>query len=495
MSEAALIYPHQLFEKHPALSARRMHFLIEDPLFFTQYAFHKQKLFFHRASMLTYQQWLEKKGYQTKYIGHNEITHSGDISNILHEQGYKKIILSDPCDDWLISRLENACRKKDLKLEILGSPNFICGQRDLEAFVEDTKAHGFLMGRFYIQQRRKLGILLDKNKPLGGQWSFDSQNRKRIPRDQRPPAPFATENSTLKNQVAASIERDFPNNPGKINSSLYAISFQEAQHALELFIRERLQNYGIYQDAIDQTDSFLFHSVLSPYLNAGLLEPLQIVQRVLHAFEDQQLPLNSIEGFIRQIIGWREYVRLVYLSIGRKQRSMNFFQFKRPIPKCLWSATTGIEILDRTIAGTLQSSYANHIERLMVLSNFMLLCEFDPDQVYEWFMSLYIDAYDWVMVPNVYGMGVFADGGLIVTKPYISSSNYLRKMSWYEPGSWCEIWDALYWSFLHTHGSRFEQNPRMKLMLKQLSKMEASKIEVMLNTKEDFLRTLEDCNA
>jgi deoxyribodipyrimidine photolyase-related protein len=205
----------------------------------------------------------------------------------------------------------------------------------------------------------------------------------------------------------------------------------------------------------------------------------------------KNIPLNSLEGFIRQIVGWREFIRLVYEREGTKQRTTNYWKFKRKIPTSFWTGDTGIAPIDSTIKKVLKTGYAHHIERLMVLGNFMLLCEFDPDEVHKWFMEMFIDAYDWVMVPNVYGMTQFADGGLMTTKPYISGSNYLMKMSDYEKGSWQPIWDGLFWRFMHVHRRFFLQNPRIGMLVKTFDKMPEEKINAHLQIANNYLESLD----
>ena len=225
-------------------------------------------------------------------------------------------------------------------------------------------------------------------------------------------------------------------------------------------------------------------------LNTGLLTPQEVIDDTLIFISEHEIPLNSSEGFIRQIIGWREFIRGIYEVAGRKERTMNFWKFEREIPKEFYTAETGIKPLDQTIKKVLKTGYCHHIERLMILGNFMLLCEFHPDAVYRWFMEMFIDAYDWVMVPNVYGMSQFADGGLMATKPYISGSNYILKMSDYKKGSWTDIWDALFWRFMHVHRDFFTRNPRLGMLVRTFDKMPESKRNKQLETAEDFLLTL-----
>jgi deoxyribodipyrimidine photolyase-related protein len=226
-------------------------------------------------------------------------------------------------------------------------------------------------------------------------------------------------------------------------------------------------------------------------LNVGLISPQQIIDQAIAFSNKNNIPLNSLEGFIRQIMGWREFIRIVYEREGSKQRTTNYWKFTRKIPASFWNGTTGIAPIDITIKKVLATGYCHHIERLMVLGNFMLLCEFDPDEVHKWFMEMFIDAYDWVMVPNVYGMTQFADGGLMTTKPYISGSNYLMKMSDYEKGEWQPVWDGLFWRFMHEHRTFFLSNPRIGMLVHTFDKMSSDKQNAHLSNANIFLKDLD----
>lgn len=256
------------------------------------------------------------------------------------------------------------------------------------------------------------------------------------------------------------------------------------------FFKIRFEEFGPFEDAIVSREIFLHHSVLSPMLNVGLLTPDYVIDEAIDFASHHAIPLNSLEGFVRQIVGWREFIRAVYELKGIEERTKNYWGFKRKIPASFWNGTTGIEPIDSTIKKVLETGYCHHIERLMVLGNFMLLCEFDPDEVYRWFMELFIDAYDWVMVPNVYGMSQFADGGLMSTKPYISGSNYLMKMSDYKKGEWQFTWDGLFWRFMHVHRDFFLQNPRLGMLVHSFDKMSIEKQEQHLKAAEKFLQSL-----
>jgi deoxyribodipyrimidine photolyase-related protein len=259
---------------------------------------------------------------------------------------------------------------------------------------------------------------------------------------------------------------------------------------LQEFFQTRFEEFGKYEDAIVQNEKWLHHSLLTPLLNVGLLSPSFVIDETLKYAAEHQIPQNSLEGFIRQIVGWREFIRAVYELKGTEERTKNFWGFKRKIPESFWKGETGILPIDLTIKKVLETGYCHHIERLMVLGNFMLLCEFDPEEVYRWFMELFIDSFDWVMVPNVYGMSQFADGGIMSTKPYISGSNYLMKMSDYPKGDWQPVWDSLFWHFMDKQRAFFLGNPRLGMLVRTFDKMSVEKKEEHLIRADLYLNSL-----
>jgi len=295
------------------------------------------------------------------------------------------------------------------------------------------------------------------------------------------------------------VAKNFGNNFGTTDAPFtedklplfYPTTFAEADNWLHHFLHQRFAQFGPYEDALSNRHPVLFHSLLSPLLNTGLLTPQEVVDKALEHASQYEIPLNSLEGFIRQVVGWREYIRLVYEREGRRQRTRNYWGFERKIPEAFYNGTTGIAPVDTVIKKVLQTGYAHHIERLMVLGNFFLLCEFHPDEVYRWFMELFIDSYDWVMVPNTYGMTQFADGGLMVTKPYISGSNYLMKMGDFAKGPWQEVWDGLFWRFMQVHRDFFLQNPRLGMLVRTFDKMPENKRQTHLKVANDFLGKLD----
>lgn len=417
MKAATLIFPHQLFKDHPALSREREIFLVENQLFFSgvqsSLKFHKKKLMLHRASMQAYKKKLKSQNYHVHYI-----EFESDLFQSLIKNKIEEIWFSDPVDRLLEGRFKKEAKKWRMNLHRLPTPAFLTPEDWLFSFFKD--ARHFSMANFYIAQRKRLNVLVKGDKPTGGKWSFDPENRKKIPKGVQIPAKPSPESNPFIEEAKKYIEKHFPRNPGNAENFFYPVTHEESERWLKGFLRERLHYFGDYQDAIVKEEPFLFHSVLTPMLNIGLLTPDQIIKETLAYSEEHSIPLNALEGFIRQIIGWREFMRAIYLLKGEEERTTNFFHHKKKLPKSFYNGSTGLDPVDTVIHRLIQHAYAHHIERLMVLGNIMLLCEIDPDEVYRWFMELFIDAYDWVMVPNVYGMSQHADGGLITTKPYIS---------------------------------------------------------------------------
>ncbi len=492
MQTIKLIFPHQLFQSNPLFAVEGEIYLVEEFLFFKQYNFHKQKIAFHRATMKYYEQYLIEKGCKVNYI---ESTNKlGDIRELipnLHGLGVKSIAVVNPIDDWLLRRIQSSCKTLDIKLEIVESPMFLNTVKDLEQFFTPSKKK-FFQTEFYKQQRIKRNILIDaKGSPEGGQWTYDVENRKKYPKGKAVVKVSYPATCKFTEEALAYTHLHFKNNIGSlVETKKYPIGYAESEQWLQQFLELRMAEFGDYEDAIVQKEMLLNHSLLTPMLNVGMLTPSQIINQTLKYSLANDILLNSLEGFIRQIIGWREFIRGVYVTKGRVERTRNYWGFTKKIPSSFYDGTTGILPVDETIKKILKTGYCHHIERLMVLGNFMLLCECDPNEVYRWFMELFIDAYDWVMVPNVYGMSQFADGGMMSTKPYVSGSNYLMKMSDYPKGDWQQIWDALFWRFLDHHRSFFLTNPRLGMLVKSFDKWEESKKKAIHETAERYLLSL-----
>lgn len=498
-SSAVLIYPHQLYHPHPASAPDRLHVLIEDTLFFgdARYParFHKLKLVYHRASMRRYQDE-QLAGVPRLYLdyAHNQ-TSSDAVFRTLKAQGIQVVHVCDPTDDILERRIRRFCAYYELGLVWHESPNFLTTRAQIEAFYATRKRpDDYHQTDFYLFQRKRLGILLDeRGKPLGGKWTYDSDNRHKLPAKVAiPPAPpRSAPDDAYVTEARRYVAEHFPHHYGALGDLRYALTLTDARQALHEFLRTRLPAFGTYQDAISQRGDFLFHSVLSAPINAGILSPHEVVQTTLdYAAAHPSVSLASLEGFIRQIVGWREFMRAVYVRVGVRQRNSNYFQQERALSPAWYTGELGIPPVDDAIRKALRTGYAHHIERLMLIGNLMVLCQIHPHEVYRWFMELFIDAYDWVMVPNVYGMSQYADGGFITTKPYISSSNYVLKMSDYPRGAWCDLWDSLYWRFVHLHQEFFFSNPRLSVMLSHLKRLGDEGIRQHYQRAEQFLHTL-----
>lgn len=437
--------------------------------------------------MKAYSGYLQEKGFHVTYID----CKNAETKTLLtewHKSGIRELYMVDPVDDWLLRKFKRVAAQLQMRLHINESPAFLCTGNYGKEYFKNKKR--YFLTEFYIEQRKRLNILTEDNEPAGGKWTFDTENRKKLPKGVQIPEYRIPAEDRLSQEARRYVQENFGHHYGNSSPLYYATTHKEAKTAMRRFFKERFDSFGIYQDAIAAEETFLFHSVLSPLLNTGLLLPEEIIEEALSAAKKHQVPLNALEGFIRQIIGWREYIRIVYEQKGVHQRTRNFWNHTRPMPRSFYDGSTGIEPVDKAIQRTLETGYTHHIERLMVLGNFMLLCEIDPDAIYQWFMEMYIDSYDWVMVPNVYGMSQFADGGIMSTKPYISGSNYLMKMSDYKKRPWCEIWDALYWRFIYLHKEFFLRNPRMSMMVRQVEKMEPARFNKLMKTAEEYLMKL-----
>jgi len=497
LKRVLFLFPHQLFGDIAVIEQCDEVILIEEFLFFRQFQFHKIKLHFHRVTMRRYYESLRNKGIAVSYISSGDA--GSDIRDVSFFNRFVEYhwILIDPVDDWLKRRLKKTIQVLGVSVEWHDSPLFIQTQNENAEFQRGRRR--YFQTDYYQFFRKKRGILIGENGDfLGGKLSFDVENRKRLPKGFQIPLIKFCEADDFCSEAITYVSSKFGDNPGSLsmiqNGKNYATSTGDVKAWFELFLKERFADFGPYEDAIsfDTGDDFLFHSGLSMYMNVGLISPKYVIDRAEEYGLRFEIPLASIEGFVRQILGWREFVRHVYEEKGRFQRTRNFWGFNRKIPNSFYRGETGILPVDLAIKKVLRTGYNHHIERLMILGNFMLLCEFDPDEVYRWFMELYVDAYDWVMVPNVYGMITFADGGLMTTKPYISGSNYLMKMGWFKKGEdWQQIWDALFWRFMVKHRQVFEGNIRMRMLLNNWDSRDEKIQTTILETADRYLKSLD----
>ncbi|RCT54702.1 cryptochrome/photolyase family protein [Winogradskyella sp. KYW1333] len=488
-ADAVLLFPHQLFKDTPILNLNCDVYLVEEFLFFSHYKFHKQKIAFHRASMKAYADFLKDKGLSVNYI--EATSETSDVRELIPElihKGLETLHIIDPSDNWLEKHIKSV--SESIAVEWYESPLFINTKEELSSFFKPSKKK-FFQTSFYKQQRKDRDILMVNDQPEGGKLTYDSENRKKYPKDKTPPSIQFPDISKYHNEAISYVEKNFDSHYGELNDFInYPMDFKSAEQWLQQFFEYRFHEFGAYEDAIVKEEHFLNHSLLSPLINVGLLHPLDVIDKAIDYARSNDVPINSTEGFVRQILGWREFIRGVYQVKGTEERTKNFWNFNRKIPKSFYDGTTGIQPIDDVIKKVNKTAYAHHIERLMILGNFMVLCEFHPDEVYEWFMELFIDAYDWVMVPNVYGMSLYADGGLMSTKPYISSSNYIMKMSNYSKGAWQATWDGLFWTFMDKHREFFLSNPRLGMLIRTFDKMKQETREKHFKNAESFLSQL-----
>uniref|UniRef100_UPI00404858FA cryptochrome/photolyase family protein n=1 Tax=Polaribacter sp. TaxID=1920175 RepID=UPI00404858FA len=492
MKKVNLIFPHQLFESSPLLENGYPVYIIEEFLFFKQFNFHKQKIAYHRATMKHYEAFVVSKNIEVAYVESiDTISDIRELIPFLKTKGIGNINYIDPVDNWLQKRIEKGCKTNIIERTVFDSPLFLNTKEDLKTFFRSDKKK-YHQTSFYTDQRTKRHILIEPDgKPTGGKWTFDTENRKKYPAKKIPPAIQFPDVDSFYKEALDYVNKNFSKNIGQLSeNSLYPTNFKTTKQWFQEFLEQRFLEFGTYEDAIVAENSILNHSVLTPMLNVGLITPKNIIEQSITFAKANNIPINSLEGFVRQIIGWREFIRGMYEIRGSDERTRNFWGFTKKIPKSFYDGTTGIYPIDQTIKKILETGYCHHIERLMVLGNFMMLCEFDPDEVYRWFMELFIDSYDWVMVPNVYGMSQFADGGLMASKPYTSGSNYLMKMSNYKQGEWQAVWDGLFWRFMDTHRSFFKKNPRLGMLVSMFDKMPQEKKILHISNGEKYLQSL-----
>lgn len=466
-------------------------FMAEDRSFCDRFQYHQHKLILVLAAMRHHRDRLQSQGIEVDY---HAVTDADGIET--YEHRLLQAVQSRNCstlhtyeldDHQTEAWLTEFCDRHQLALVIHPSPLFLTSREQFLAYRQRYKR--YFMADFYKLQRRRLDILMDGEEPVGGKWSFDDQNREKLPKSVSVPGVVSPEPTAHVKEVSAWVQQHYADHPGAGSPFWLPVTREDALQWMQTFLAERFAQFGPYEDALSDRDPYLFHSVLSPLLNLGILTPQEVVDAALEYAEHHDIPLNSLEGFIRQMIGWREYIRGCYHVIGPEQKASNALNHERRLTDHWYDGTTGLVPVDQVIERLNQRGWAHHIERLMVMSNVMLLCEIHPQEVYRWFMELFVDSAEWVMVPNVFGMGQFADGGVMMTKPYISGSNYLRKMGHYKKVAWCDIWDGLYWRFIDRHQSIIKKNHRMSMMVATLNRMKPEKRDRLFALAEDFIQS------
>lgn len=478
-----LILGDQLFQNWEKSAPTETFLMIESRGMCARYRYHQQRLVLTFSCMRKFADNLRAKGFEVHYVRLDSYRDERSYFELLGEHlkklGAKEFRVREIADRTFARDLSNWAQKNNVRI--------LRSNDSSELFLTPTPLYtdAFagkrpFMKTFYEWQRKRLKILVDaKGNPTGGKWSFDTENRKKLPSDYRAPKIPPVTRCAVVRDVIQMVAREFPKNPGSAADFWLPTDTKEAIQWLDRFLKERLNEFGPYEDSIraegDPNEDLLNHSALSPMMNVGILPAELVVDRTLKYAQKHKVPLASLEGFIRQVIGWREFIKGIDVVYGERQEAANFFGHKRKLKSCWYDATIGIAPVDAAIRKALRRGYNHHIERLMILSNVMLLCSVDPKDVHRWFMEMYLDSSEWVMGPNVYGMGQFSDGGIFATKPYICGSNYILKMSDYPRDEWTEVWDALYWNFVDRNLEFFRKNPRMGMAANLIAKMPKTK--------------------
>lgn len=473
-----IILPTQLFEDISYLKEMDKIYLIEEPFYFTDKPFHKQKLVFHRASMKYYYNLIKKKYKDVNYITFDKVNYKDIYSQA------SEIHVYDPIDKPIIKKLQNK------KLIIYDTPLFLETRQDLEEYRNNytNKKKYYHDNSFYKWQRKRLNILMgDDNKPILNKWSFDKENRKPYDKNYKESKILTYENEYI-NEAKKYVNKHFPDNFGLIDNFYYPITHKETYNHLKNFIKNKLETFGKYQDGISDNVIFGSHSVLSPMLNIGLITPKQVIDETIKYYKKNKNEISSIEAFIRQVIGWRSYVRFIYHYHGEEMLKMNNLNHKKKLPKSWYIGKTNFGIIDDMIIKVNKYAYLHHIERLMIMGNFGLLNQIHPLELYDWFMICFIDSFEWVMVPNVFGMSQYALKDIsMMTRPYFSSSNYIKKMSNYKNSEWFELWDSLYWNFINKHKNILSKIYSSAIQVKLLTNMAKDKLNNYLNIAKKIL--------
>ncbi len=463
---------------------------------------HKKKIAFVFAAMRHFAEELRADGWTVDYVKltdeANQHGFAGELDRAIGRHRPDRVCVTEPSEWRVREMLEEWSERCAVPVEIFEDTRFIASHEEFAAWADGRKQ--LRMEYFYREMRRKTGLLMDGDQPAGGKWNFDAENRKPAKADLFMPRParFTPEGSTL--DVLDLVAEEFAEHFGDLEPFWFAVRASDAQAALEAFLSDALPSFGDYQDAMITGEPFVYHSVLALYINVGLLDPLQVCERVEAEFRAGRVPINAAEGFIRQIIGWREYVRGIYWHTMPDYVERNAFAATRPLPEFYWTADTDMRCLHETITQTRQEAYAHHIQRLMITGNFAMLAGVDPKQVHEWYLAVYADAFEWVELPNTLGMSQFADGGLLASKPYAASGNYVNKMSDYcrncaydvkqKTGPEACPFNALYWDFLARNRAALKGNPRLGPVYRIWDKMGEAKQSDHLASAETFLSAL-----
>jgi len=461
---------------------------------------HKKKIAFLFAAMRHFADELRAAGHDVRYVKLDDAGNAGSLRGEVARAleavpGLTGVVVTKPGEWRLLADMETWRSLFDAPVELRDDTRFIVPLTEFFAWAKGRKQ--LRMEFFYREVRRKTGLLMDGEEPAGGQWNFDHDNRKRLPKSLTPPPRFLPEPNALTREVIALVAERFPDHFGDLEPWVFATTRAGAESARDHFIRKILPGFGDWQDAMAKGEPWMWHSLLSIYINCGLLDPLDVCRRAEAEWRAGRAPLNAVEGFIRQIIGWREYVRGIYWLKMPAYAETNTLAAHRPLPDLYWTGKTDMRCMAEAIGQTKRHAYAHHIQRLMVTGNFALIAGLDPVMVNKWYLLVYADAYEWVELPNTHGMALHADGGLMASKPYAASGNYINKMSDYcgsctfdvnaKSGPKACPFNYLYWDFIARNREKLAGNPRMALIYKALDRLDPKALSAMQADANAFL--------
>ncbi len=463
---------------------------------------HQKKIAFIFSAMRHFAAELADAGWRVDYVrlddAGNTGSFTGEVERAIARHGAGRIIVTEPGEWRLLEIMRGWQRAFGVPVDLRPDTRFVCSREEFDGWAQGRKQ--LRMEFFYREMRRKTGLLMNGDKPEGGQWNYDAENRKPAGASLFMPEVSRFEPDVMTREVLALVERRFGNHFGDLQPFWFAVTRADAERAFVHFLKTALPSFGDYQDAMLSGERFLYHSVCSLYLNAGLLDPLDLCRQVENEYRAGRAPLNAAEGFIRQIIGWREYVRGIYWLKMPGYVRENFFGNTRPLPEFYWTGETDMACLREAITQTKEEAYAHHIQRLMVTGNFAMLAGINPHEVHEWYLAVYADAYEWVELPNTLGMSQFADGGLLGSKPYAASGNYINKMSDYCRGCRYSVaekvgeracpFNYLYWDFLMRNRTRLQGNQRLGPIYRTLDKMSPDAKSNIEASAKKFLASL-----
>ena len=462
-------------------------FMCEDSGLCTYEKHHKSKIALFFNAMRSFRDSLEAANIDCIYYDFNnkfEDSYIKKLSSEIKDNKFSCIRFFEIEDKPFENEVMQMISDLDIKCEVLNTPMFLDSRESFKNFVGDKKF--LLQANYYKKARKEMDILIENQKPVGGKWSFDDENRKKLPKGYIIPKLPVIKERGDSDEISNFINTEFNDHPGNINN-IFPYTTEQALDWLDTFFEERFKDFGPYEDAIFMGEHFQLHSALSSSMNLGIITPQQIITKAKDYAEANDIPLNSLEGFVRQIIGWREFIRGIYQNFSEKMIDANYWNHNRKLSEAWYTGDTGIAPLDDAIKGALELGYTHHINRLMVLASIMNMSRIHPSEIYKWFMEMFVDSSEWVMVPNVFGMGTFADGGIFATKPYISGSSYILRMSNFKKGDWCEIVDGLYWKFIEDNKEFFAKNPRLSLMIRALDKLDQERKLRIFKAAETFI--------